>query len=101
MTNNIQSLRVEKPILKDLITTCALSSNSNIPKSIQYANTLIYKYNLRSSQQELPLQVIANHIFNYSHQVNYICTPDGKFKTVDSLINRNNKAIWIKSLSNE
>ena len=40
-------------------------------------------------------------IFDYYHSVNHIYNTDSKSETVDLLINGNNKATWLMSLSNE
>ena len=40
-------------------------------------------------------------IFDYNLQANHIYSESGKREIVDSLINRKNKQVWLRSLSNE
>ena len=86
----------QTPRMGSIITTSFLQKCSNLPKNERFQNYFQHKCNLYSASPSL----IAQNLFDISHTANYIHKPDGSKETIGSLINGDNKTIWLRSLRN-
>lgn len=75
------SPRVQFNLTQDDVTVAKLTNHSDLPKNIRYCNSPTHSYKLCSNPN-----IIAQHIFNYDHNINHIYAPPGKKETIDSLL---------------